>query len=216
MTIDTRNIADAVCHWLEYKRLTGLEAMLGEGLLTHAVAEYLVAHGWKVSAERELSTIENAPNHQMGYISYDLIAKRGNVDCDGGVAIEVKFLKTRGSGAPSQSIERITDDVVKLSCIKQGTWSRYLIVGYGSSVQFYDQMPKEGEQSCIKFGTEGDLRSGTIVPSVSLRNRIEPSFFDTTAECSLSHSRSQHGRMVVSVFSIHPKRIYPNGAALPA
>src|SRR5262245_59775589 len=99
-----KELAQAVQHWIAYKRLTGFEKLLGEGLLMTPVAEYFVGHGWTVTAETDVHELEKTG--KPGYVNIDL----GVGQPPRQVLLELKFLTKK-----SHNYARLHTDVVKLA-----------------------------------------------------------------------------------------------------
>jgi hypothetical protein len=217
--LNAEELAEATGNYLEFKRLTGFSALLGEALLTVAIAEYLRARAWDFSIESNLKEIGAIKaTERTGYLSCDLDAHRDGQH----LAIEVKFLKTQRSKKLDQSslpidseimyasttaLERLTDDIIKLSYVDGSDWTRFLVIGRNRSTKLHDWLESIQDEVPIIF--EGaTIKEGSpvrpLTPSRRLATRIEnefdrclpnPAWLKRMAE-------SQCGRTVISIFEI--------------
>jgi len=154
--VDYPRFAKAICHWLEYKRLAGFGSLLGEALLTLAVAEYLIGEGFNLQAERDLRSIAEDDRIPAGYFNYDLVANADKTS----LILELKFLKPprNESASTSTSRERLIDDIFRLASIPNTEYERLLIVGRKATVRLYESFSKlcNGEKIHISKSREAD------------------------------------------------------------
>jgi hypothetical protein len=193
---DVELLGVSVCEWLERKRLASLEPVFSEALLTYAAARHLVERGYEITAEENLGALDL--EEFAKYRSCDLVARNPAMNANGGLAFEFKFLKGGKFGAPTQSFERISNDIVKLCCLSQDEWHRYLVLGYAASTKLYEKLTKEPLR--FEIGGQG---WDTLKPPENLKGPLSTS---GVSGCSLSHVKAERGGMVVSIFKIEVHR----------
>lgn len=154
------DLANAISHSLEYKRLTGQENLLGESMLTLVAAEYLAAKGWSSQGEVDSRSLDGS----LGYFGSDLVAT-SNYDEERKLIFEFKFLK-----AGRIDFKRVTDDIIKLSYLPQVSRFCFLIVGYLGNINNFDRFKHLSQVHFSLENNDNDL--GSVAPSQDLKRRI--------------------------------------------
>lgn len=117
-------LAQAVCHWLTYKKASGGEKLLSEGALAIPIAETLMAKGWNIDTEKDYHTICNSVTR--GTLFADFSAERQS----NRIVIETKFFKKAFRNT-------VFNDVLRLSLPSESSLVRYLVVAWSDGMVPY-------------------------------------------------------------------------------
>ena len=104
--MDTKQLATAAAHWLEYMDLSGYNNLFSESLLILQIAEYFRCKLWTVSAEKDCDELLGATSTR-GIVNYDVYAQKNESEK---IILEMKFVK-----ATNPYYSRIVTDFVKLA-----------------------------------------------------------------------------------------------------
>ena len=192
---EVKLLARAINLWLQYKKLCGFEHLMGEAMLTLAVAEYLNGQGWRLRAEQDLLTIAPEMDVSAGCLNFDLCAARGDVNSPPSCIFELKYLKRprKGKGRVAVgSSERVTDDIFKLSYPINPNMKRYLIIAGEKDVEI------QGGLRSILTGS----RRTVHVRYEQAASQLEPSFQLSESMAKLALGREDRPQSIsVECFS---------------
>ena len=104
--MDTKQLATAAAHSLEYMDLSGYNNLFSELLLILQIAEYFRCKLWTVSAEKDCDELLGAISTR-GIVNYDVYAQKNESEK---IILEMKFVK-----ATNPYYSRIVTDFVKLA-----------------------------------------------------------------------------------------------------
>jgi hypothetical protein len=87
--MDTKQLATAAAHWLEYMDLSGYNNLFSESLLILQIAEYFRCKLWTVSADKDCDELLGATSTR-GILNYDVYAQKSESEK---IILEMKFVK---------------------------------------------------------------------------------------------------------------------------
>lgn len=142
------SLARATCAWLDYKGLTGFEALLSEAMLKVPISEYLAAQTtWVLKTEVGYRTLPNADGLRNFWCDFTGTRKYGKGEV--GFLLKSKFLKRQ----IDQTAKYIAADIVRLSLPQgRGLVRLFLLAGKRDCFQ--------SKKSSFAFDKLFDLEKG--------------------------------------------------------